>query len=149
MHPGPRICKRKFILVTLLMRMYFTKSNINISEFLQLTFTSFTFKCKNSLGLTFYLLKKEQFHSVLLDSNKNSKSRYNLCLSQEQHRMSKLFWNVYFDMQKYSTSLSYPIALSAFREQIDKSGLATNHTIDFKQWCCHMTPNNVTQMHKG
>lgn len=55
----------------------------------------------------------------------------------------------YIEMQKYSTSLSYSIALSAFREEIDKSGLATNHTIDFKQWCCHMTPNNATQMHKG
>lgn len=31
MHPGPTICKRKLILVTLLMRMYFAKSNINIS----------------------------------------------------------------------------------------------------------------------
>lgn len=31
MHPGPRICKRKLILVTLLMRMHVTKSNINIS----------------------------------------------------------------------------------------------------------------------
>lgn len=55
----------------------------------------------------------------------------------------------YFEMQKYIASPSYVIALSAFRKEIDKSGLATNHTIDFKQWCCHMTPNNVTQMHKG
>lgn len=31
MHPGPRIWKRKLILATLLMRMYFAKSNINFS----------------------------------------------------------------------------------------------------------------------
>jgi len=60
-------------------------------QFLQLTFTRFILKYKNSLGLTFYLFKKEQFHLVLLVSSENSKSRYDLFHSQELHRMSKLF----------------------------------------------------------
>lgn len=59
-------------------------------QFLQLTFTRFIFNCKNSLGLTFHLLKKEQFHLVLLVSSENSESRYDLFLSQELHRMSKI-----------------------------------------------------------
>lgn len=31
MHPGPRTCKRKLILVTVLIKMYIVNSNINIS----------------------------------------------------------------------------------------------------------------------
>lgn len=42
----------------------------------------------------------------------------------------------YFEMSKYSANPNYSIALSAITKETDKSGLATNHSIDFKQWCC-------------